>query len=71
MTSFASVTLEVADLPAAHRFYTAFGLDTRVSLKASDTPTTGFRGFALALTVSQPGTVRHFIDAALDAGATA
>ncbi|MEV4949072.1 glyoxalase [Streptomyces sp. NPDC053755] len=71
MNSLASVTLEVADPTAADRFYTAaFGLDTWLRLRACETPTTGFRGFALALTVSQPGTVRNLVDAALDAGAT-
>ncbi|WP_330335497.1 glyoxalase (plasmid) [Streptomyces sp. NBC_00536] len=71
MTSLASVTLEVADLSAAQRFYTAFGLGDRIRLRASEEPTTGFRGFAVALTVSRPATVKGFIDAALDAGATA
>ncbi|MFE7242045.1 glyoxalase [Streptomyces sp. NPDC057580] len=70
MTSIESVTLEVADPTAANRFYTAFGLGTQVRLRASEAPTTGFRGFALSLTVSQPATVNGFIDAALDAGAT-
>ncbi|MBT2392167.1 glyoxalase [Streptomyces sp. ISL-1] len=70
MTSFESVTLEVADPTAANRFYTAFGLGTQVRLRASEAPTTGFRGFALSLTVSQPATVNGFIGAALDAGAT-
>jgi catechol 2,3-dioxygenase-like lactoylglutathione lyase family enzyme len=70
MTSLASVTLEVADPAAASSFYTAFGLGTQVRLRASEAPTTGFRGFALSLTVSQPATVNGFIDAALDAGAT-
>ncbi|WP_030721584.1 glyoxalase [Streptomyces sp. NRRL F-2580] len=70
MTSLASVTFEVADLTAADRFYTAFGLGTQVRLRASDAPTAGFRGFALALTVSQPADVRAFVDAALEAGAT-
>ncbi|MFC4607285.1 glyoxalase [Streptomyces maoxianensis] len=70
MTSFESVTLEVADPTAAKRFYTAFGLGTQVRLRASEAPTTGFRGFALSLTVSQPATVNGFIGAALDAGAT-
>ncbi|MFJ9412588.1 glyoxalase [Streptomyces sp. NPDC101227] len=70
MTSFASLTLEVADPTAANHFYTAFGLDTQVRLRASEAPTTGFRGFALSLTVSQPATVNGFIGAALDAGAT-
>ncbi|TMR91677.1 glyoxalase [Nonomuraea basaltis] len=70
MTSIESVTLEVADPTAANRFYTAFGLGTQVRLRASEAPTTGFRGFALSLTVSQPATVNGFIGAALDAGAT-
>ncbi|MBT2511123.1 glyoxalase [Streptomyces sp. ISL-98] len=71
MASIASVTLDVADPTAANRFYTAaFGLDTQIRLRASEAPTTGFRGFTLALTVSQPATVNSFIGAALDAGAT-
>ncbi|MFD9353411.1 glyoxalase [Streptomyces sp. NPDC060031] len=70
MTSIASITLEVADLSAADRFYTAFGLGDRVGLRASEAPTTGFRGFTLSLTVSQPATVKSLIGAALDAGAT-
>lgn len=71
MASIETVTLEVADPTAAHRFCTtAFGLDTQVRLRASETSTTGFRGFVLALTVSQPATVNNLIDAALDAGAT-
>ncbi|WP_406382484.1 glyoxalase [Streptomyces sp. NBC_01618] len=70
MTSFESVTLEVADPTAADRFYTAFGSGAQVRLRASQAPTTGFRGFALSLTVSRPADVRGFIDAALDAGAT-
>ena len=71
MTSIESVTLEVADLTAADRFYTAaFGLGTQVRLRVSEAPTTGFRGFTLSLTVSQPATVKGLIGAALDAGAT-
>ncbi|MFI6584522.1 VOC family protein [Embleya sp. NPDC050493] len=71
MATIASVTLDVADPSAAHHFYaTAFGLDTQLRLRASNAPTTGFRGFALALTVSQPADVDALIDAALAAGAT-
>ncbi len=71
MATIASVTLDVADPSAAHRFHSAaFGLDTQLRLRASDAPTTGFRGFALALTVSQPADVDVLIGAALDAGAT-
>jgi catechol 2,3-dioxygenase-like lactoylglutathione lyase family enzyme len=70
MTSFASITLEVPDPAAAEAFYKAFGLEAFVNVRASDAPTTGFRGFALSLVVSQPGNVDAFIAAALDAGAT-
>ncbi|HZR49686.1 MAG TPA: glyoxalase [Streptosporangiaceae bacterium] len=71
MTSIESVTLEVADPSAADRFYTAaFGLGEQVRLRATDSPTTGFRGFTMSLTVSQPATVDGFINSALDAGAT-
>ncbi|MEV6171977.1 glyoxalase [Streptomyces sp. NPDC051954] len=71
MASIETVTLEVADPTAADRFYTnAFGLDTQIRLRASEAPTTGFRGFTLSLTVSQPATVNSLIDTALEAGAT-
>ncbi|MFJ2933151.1 glyoxalase [Streptomyces sp. NPDC087219] len=69
-TSLTSVTLEVADLEAARRFYCAFGVDTYIRLRASGEPTTGFRGFTLALTVSGPATVDGFVGAAAAAGAT-
>jgi predicted lactoylglutathione lyase len=71
MAFIESVTLDVTDPTTAHRFYTtAFGLDTQLRLRASEAPTTGFRGFTLSLTVSQPATVNSLIDAALEAGAT-
>ncbi|WP_188188423.1 glyoxalase [Nonomuraea sp. SYSU D8015] len=70
MTSFASVTLEVSDPTAVDAFYEAFGLGPYVNVRASDAPTTGFRGFALSLVVSQPGNVDALVGAALDAGAT-
>jgi predicted lactoylglutathione lyase len=69
-TSLASVTLEVADVDVARRFYSAFGVDAYVRLRASEAPSTGFRGFTLALTVSGPATVDGFVAAAVDAGAT-
>jgi catechol 2,3-dioxygenase-like lactoylglutathione lyase family enzyme len=60
MASVESVTLEVADPTAVNHFYTAaFGLDTQVRLRASEAPTTGFRGFTLSLTVSQPASHRQ------------
>ena len=71
MTSIESVILEVADPTAARRFYTAaFGLGTELRLRASEAPVSGFRGFTLSLTVSQPATVSGLINAALGAGAT-
>jgi hypothetical protein len=61
----------VPDPTAADAFYVAaFGLGTQVRLRASEPPTTGFRGFTLSLVVSQPATVSGLIGAALDAGAT-
>ncbi|AWW42232.1 glyoxalase [Streptomyces cadmiisoli] len=68
--SITSVTLEVPDPEAAARFYTAFGVNTYIRLRASEAPSTGFRGFTLALTVSRPATVDSFLGAAVDAGAT-
>ncbi|MER5575285.1 glyoxalase [Streptomyces massasporeus] len=71
MTSIASVTLEVADPAAADRFYSAaFGLGDRLRLRASEEPTSGFRGFTLSLVVSQPADVDALLDAAVQAGAT-
>jgi predicted lactoylglutathione lyase len=71
MTSIEFVTLDVADPAAAKAFYAnAFGLDTQIRPRASEAPTSGFRGFTLSLTVSQPSTVDSLIDSALDAGAT-
>lgn len=71
MTTIESVTLEVADLPAAQAFYAAaFGPTPQVRLRQSVEPTTGFRGFTLSLVVSQPSTVKDLVGTALDAGAT-
>jgi predicted lactoylglutathione lyase len=72
MATIDSVTLHVTDTDTAERFYAnAFGLGSRIRLRASDEPTTGFRGFTMALTVSQPSTVDSLVKSALDAGATA
>ncbi|MFG2653365.1 glyoxalase [Streptomyces sp. NPDC048436] len=71
MANIDSITLDVADPTAAERFYTAaFGLDKQLRLRASEAPTTGFRGFTLSLTVAQPSTVNSLIDSAIEAGAT-
>jgi predicted lactoylglutathione lyase len=72
MTSIESLTLDVADPAAAHRFYTtAFGLDKPLRFRSAQPPTDGFRWFTLSLTVAQPADVRALVEAALDAGATA
>jgi uncharacterized glyoxalase superfamily protein PhnB len=71
MTSINAVTLEVPDTADAERFYhTAFGLEGQVRLRASTLPSSGFRGFTLSLTVSQPANASALIDAAVEAGAT-
>lgn len=71
MATIEYVTIETEDTTAADRFYsTAFDLGSRVRLRASEAPTTGFRGFTLSLIASQPADVDALIDSALDAGAT-
>jgi hypothetical protein len=63
MTSIESVTLEVPDPTVATAIYAAaFGLGTRVRVRASDASTTGFRGFTLSLIVSQPSAVSSLIE---------
>ncbi|WBC13750.1 glyoxalase [Micromonospora sp. WMMA1998] len=70
MLAIDSVTLEVSDPATAQDFYTeAFDLGPRLRVDASREPTTGFRGFAVSLVVSQPGTVDRLFGAALDGGA--
>ncbi|MDQ0895022.1 glyoxalase [Agromyces ramosus] len=71
MNSIDSITLEVADIAAAQRFYdAAFGLGDLLRFRASDAPSSGFRGFTLSLIVAQPSTVSSLIDSAVAAGAT-
>lgn len=71
MDSLTSLILEVDDLTAADRFYSAaFGLGTMLRLRPSDAATSGFRGFTLSLLVSQPADVHLLLDAAAAAGAT-
>jgi catechol 2,3-dioxygenase-like lactoylglutathione lyase family enzyme len=71
MTSIEYVALEVPDPRAADAFYgAAFGLSDRVGVRASNAPTTGFRGFTLSLVVSQPSTVDSLVASALGGGAT-
>jgi predicted lactoylglutathione lyase len=70
MYSIDHITLETPD-PAAATFYTAaFGLDSRVRVRASEATTTGFRGFAMSLVVAQPSIVDSLFGTALAGGAT-
>lgn len=71
MASLESVTPEVPDPAASAALHTAaFGVGDTVRVRPSDAPTTGCRGFALSLVVSQPSTVDSLIGTALDGGAT-
>jgi predicted lactoylglutathione lyase len=71
MTYINAITLEVPDPAAARTFYAAaFDLDDQLDLRASDAPTSGFRGFTLSLVVSQPSTVDSLVGTAVAAGAT-
>ncbi len=70
-TAIGSVILEVPDPLAADTFYqSAFALGPVLRVRASDAPTSGFRGFMMSLVVSQPSTVDSLIGTAMDAGAT-
>ncbi len=71
MTTIDSIILEASDPTAAEAFYsTAFDLGALVSVRASDAPSSGFRGFTMSLVVSQPATVSGLFDSAVAAGAT-
>jgi uncharacterized glyoxalase superfamily protein PhnB len=71
MTSIESVSVETPDPAAADAFHAAaFGPGMPVRARASEAPTTGFRGFTLSLVVSQPSTVDALVGAAVEAGAT-
>jgi predicted lactoylglutathione lyase len=70
-TMIGSVTLEVSDTAAAQAFYgAAFDVSRFVDVRASEAPTTGFRGFTLSLVMPQPSAVDSLIGTALEAGAT-
>jgi predicted lactoylglutathione lyase len=71
VTGIEYVSLEVPDPAAADTFHgEAFGLGKTVTTRASQAPTTGFRGFSLSLIVSQPSTVDSLLGTALEHGAT-
>ena len=71
MASITSLVLEAADPAVASRFYAdAFGGGVPLDVVASDAPSSGFRGFTISLTVSQPANVHALYDSAVRAGAT-
>jgi predicted lactoylglutathione lyase len=72
MTSISSIALEVSDATAAESFYAAaFGLGApQLELRASQAPTSGFRGFTVSLIASQPADVEALLASALEAGAS-
>ncbi|GAA1666243.1 hypothetical protein GCM10009830_09890 [Glycomyces endophyticus] len=70
MTYIEDITIEAADAQAAEDFYTAaFGPDLPLKFRASEEPTTGFRGFTLDLIAAQPADVDLLFAAAVDGGA--
>ena len=71
MSGIESVIVETPDPVATEAFHAAaFGAELPVRTRASDAPTTGFRGFTLSLVVAQPSTVDALVGAAVEAGAT-
>lgn len=64
-----SIVIETADPAAAAHFYTALGVADRIRVRASEAPSSGFRGFTISLIASQPANVDAFVEAALAAGA--
>lgn len=68
--SLSSLTLQTPDPAASERFLAAFGVQDRIGVRASDAPTTGFRGFTLSVLVAQPADADLLLGAAVAAGAT-
>ncbi|AEE44704.1 VOC family protein [Cellulomonas fimi] len=70
MTSIQHVTLEVTDTASADTFYrTVLGADVPVRTRASDAPSTGFRGFTLGVDLHSPADVDAVVERAHAAGA--
>jgi catechol 2,3-dioxygenase-like lactoylglutathione lyase family enzyme len=66
MTTVDSLTLEVSDAAAARDFYSAaFGLDRQLNLRASEAPTSGFRGFTLSLVADIAASKRFYVERGL------
>jgi len=69
-TIISSVALEATDVAGAQAFYAALGIADRVRVRATEAPSTGFRGYTLSLVVAQPANADALIAAAVAAGAT-
>jgi uncharacterized glyoxalase superfamily protein PhnB len=70
MVEIENIILEASDTAAAERLVTALGLANRITVRGSDEPATGFRGFTVSLVLAQPSDVDALMDAAVGAGAT-
>jgi len=68
-TALSALGIEASDPARAGRFYAALGLGEVVRVRASEAPSTGFRGFTLSLVVGQPSTVDSLVGSAVEAGA--
>ncbi|MDG3010700.1 glyoxalase [Rhodococcus sp. D2-41] len=69
-TVITSVVLDADDPAAGQAFYAALGVADRISVRAAQVPSTGFRGYTLSIVVAQPNDVDAFVDTAVSAGAT-
>ena len=71
VASIQHITIEAPEPTAASSYYTdALRLGSRVLVHASESPSTGFRGFVLGLVVAQPAEVDDLLSRAAAAGAT-
>jgi len=70
MSSIDTLVIEAADPAAARAFYDqAFGPGLPVDVRAGESPTSGFRGFHVSLTLAQPADVDALAATAIAAGA--
>jgi uncharacterized glyoxalase superfamily protein PhnB len=69
-TTISSLVLEATDVAEAEAFHAALGVADRIHVRATQAPTSGFRGYTISVVCSHPGNVDNFVRAAVDAGAT-
>lgn len=69
-STVSSVILDVPDAGAAEAFYAGLGVGSRIAVRETQPPSSGFRGYTLSLVVSQPSIVDAYVTAALTGGAT-